>query len=73
MSIIYKCLILGNKFLKLINSRLISSFKLILLFIIFIFYILLSISFINKGNLLINIRSISNIISFNIKLNKRVV
>jgi len=50
-----------------------SSFNLISLFIIFIFYILLSVSFINEDNLLIKAESISDIISFNVKLNKRVV
>jgi len=50
-----------------------SSLNLTSLFIIFISYILLSVSLINKDNLLIKVRSISNIISLNVKLNKRVV
>ena len=66
--IIYKSLNSYNKSFKLI-----SSFNLISLFIISISYILLSVSLINKSNLLIKIKSINNIISFNIKLNKRVV
>jgi len=51
----------------------ISSFNLTLFFIIFISYILLSVSFINKNNFLIKVKFINDIISFNIKLNKRVV
>jgi hypothetical protein len=73
MSIVYKYLVISNWFLVLISSRLISSPKPTLLFIISISYILLSISLISKSNLLINTRSISNIISLSIKLGKRVV
>ena len=65
---IYKSLDLYNKSFKPI-----SSLNLISLFIISIFYILLFISFINKDNLLIKAESINDIISFNIKLSKRVV
>ena len=68
MFIIYKSLVLYIKSFKLI-----SSLNLTLLFIIFISYILLSVSLINKSNLLIKTKSISDIISFNVKLNKRVV
>jgi hypothetical protein len=53
--------------------KLISSFNLTSLSVISISYILLSISFINKSNFLIKVEFINNIISFNIKLNKRVV
>jgi hypothetical protein len=67
-SIIYKSSILFNKSFNPTNS-----FNLILLFIIFISYILLFISLINKSNLLIKAEFINNIISFNIKLNKRVI
>jgi hypothetical protein len=66
--IIRKSLILYIKSFKPTNSL-----SPISLFIIFISYILLSVSFINKSNLLIKAESISNIISFNVKLNKRVV
>jgi hypothetical protein len=66
--IIYKSLDLYNRSFKLI-----SSLSLILLFIISISYILLFISFINKGNLLVKAGFISNIISLNIKIEKRVV
>jgi len=68
MFIIYKSLVLYIKSLKLINSL-----SLTLLFIISISYILLFISFINENNFLIKTEFINNIISFNIKLNKRVV
>ena len=51
----------------------ISSFSPTLLSIISISYILLFISLINKSNLLIKARSISDIISLNVKLSKRVV
>ena len=50
-----------------------SSLSLTSLFIISISYILLFISLINKSNLLIKAESINDIISFNIKLSKRVV
>jgi len=66
--IIYKSSVLYIKSFKPI-----SSFNLISLFIISIFYILLSISLINESNLLIKAESINDIISFNVKLNKRVV
>jgi hypothetical protein len=66
--IIYKLLILYIKPFKPTNS-----FSLTSLFIIFISYILLFISFINKSNFLIKVKSINNIISFNVKLNKRVI
>ena len=66
--IIYKSLILYIKSFKPISSLNLTS-----LFIIFISYILLFISFINKSNFLIKVEFISDIISFNIKLNKRVV
>ena len=66
--IIRKSLILYIKSFKPINS-----FNLTLLFIIFIFYILLFISFINKNNLLIKTESINDIISLNVKVNKRVI
>jgi hypothetical protein len=68
MFIIYKLLDLYNKSFKPI-----SSFSPISLFIIFISYILLFVSFINKSNFLIKAKFINDIISFNIKLNKRVV
>jgi hypothetical protein len=73
MFIVCKHLVINNKFLILIYSKLISFLKLILLSIIFISYILLFISLINKSNLLVNIRFINNIISLSIKLNKKVV
>jgi hypothetical protein len=73
MSIVCKRLVISNWFLILISSRLTSSPKLTLLSIISISYILLSISPTSKGNLLVNAESISNIISPNIKLGKRVV
>jgi len=66
--IIRKLLVLYIKFFKPTNS-----FSLTSLFIIFISYILLFVSFINKSNLLIKTKSINDIISFNVKLNKRVV
>jgi hypothetical protein len=47
--------------------------RLRLLFIIFISYILLFISFINKDVFLIKVKFINNIISLNIKLNKRII
>ena len=50
-----------------------SSLNLTSLFIISISYILLSVSLINKSNLLIKAGFINDIISFNVKLNKRVV
>jgi hypothetical protein len=65
---IYKSLNSYNKSFKSINS-----FNLTSLFIISISYILLFISFINKSNLLIKAKFINNIISFNIKLKKRVI
>ena len=68
ISTIYKSSVLYIKSFKPINS-----FNLISLFIIFIFYILLFVSFINKNNLLIKVKSINDIISFNVKLNKKVV
>jgi len=68
MSIIYKSSVLYIKSFKLI-----SSLNLTLLFIIFISYILLSVSLINKSNLLIKVKSVNNIISFNIKLSKKIV
>ena len=68
ISIIRKSLILYIKSFKPTNSL-----SPISLFIIFISYILLSVSFINKGNLLIKVKFISDIISFNVKLSKRVV
>ena len=68
ISMIYKSLISYIKSFKPINSL-----NLTLLFIIFISYIFLFISLINKSNLLIKARFISDIISFNIKLNKRVI
>jgi hypothetical protein len=68
ISIVYKFSVLGNRF-----SRSISSPLLILYFIIFISYILLSVSPTIKGTLLVKAGFISNIISLNIKLGKRVV
>jgi hypothetical protein len=68
ISMIYKSLILYIKSFKLINS-----FSLTSLFIISVFYILLFISLISEDNLLIKVKFISDIISFNIKLNKRIV
>jgi hypothetical protein len=68
ISMIYKSLILYIKSFKLINS-----FSLTSLFILYVFYILLFISLINEDNLLIKVKFISDIISFNIKLNKRIV
>jgi hypothetical protein len=65
---IYKSLDLYNKSFKPINS-----FSLTSLFIISISYILLSVSLINKSNFLIKAKSISDIISLNIKLKKRVI
>ena len=50
-----------------------SSLNLTSLFIISISYILLSVSLTNKSNFLIKVKSINDIISFNVKLNKRVV
>ena len=50
-----------------------SSLSLTSLFIISISYILLSVSLINEDNLLVKAGSISDIISFNVKLSKRVV
>jgi len=50
-----------------------SSLNLTSLFIISISYILLSVSLINKSNLLIKAGFINDIISFNVKLNKKVV
>ena len=50
-----------------------SSLSLTSLFIISISYILLSVSLTNEGNLLIKAGSISDIISFSVKLSKRVV
>jgi hypothetical protein len=73
MSIVYKCLILVNRFFKSISFKLISFLKPTSLFIIFISYILLFISLINKGNLLVKVGSISDIISPSVKLSKRVV
>jgi len=67
-STIYKLLISCIKSFKPI-----SSLSPTLLSVIFISYILLSVSFINKDNLLIKAESINDIISFNIKLSKRVV
>jgi hypothetical protein len=66
--IIYKSLILYIKSFKPISSLNLTS-----LFIIFISYILLSVSFIIESNLLIKAGFISDIISFNVKLNKRVI
>ena len=66
--IIRKLLILYIKSFKPINS-----FNLISLFIIFISYILLFISFINKSNFLIKVKFINDIISLNVKVNKRVI
>ena len=50
-----------------------SSLSLISLSVISISYILLSVSLINEGNLLIKAEFISDIISFSVKLGKRVV
>jgi len=66
--IIYKSSILYIRSFKPI-----SSLSLISLFIISISYILLFISFINKSNLLIKARFINDIISFNVKLSKKVI
>ena len=55
------------------SSRPISSLNPTSLSVIFISYILLSVSPINKGNLLIKAESVSDIISFNVKPSKRVV
>jgi hypothetical protein len=66
--IICKFLVLGNRF-----SRLISSSPLILHSIIFISYILLSVSSTIKGTLLVKVGSISDIISLSVKLGRRVV
>jgi hypothetical protein len=68
MSMTYKLLNSYNKSFKPINS-----FKLTSLSVISISYILLFISLINKSNLLIKAEFISDIISFNIKSNKRVI
>jgi hypothetical protein len=73
MFIVYKYLVISNKFLVLISFKLISFPKLTLLSVISIYYILLFISLINKSNLLVNIKSISNIISLSIKLDKKIV
>jgi hypothetical protein len=55
------------------SSRPISSLNPTSLSVIFISYILLSVSPINKSNLLIKAESVSDIISFNVKPSKRVV
>ena len=55
------------------SSKPISSLSLTSLSIISISYILLSVSPTSEGNLLIKAGSVSDIISFNVKLSKRVV
>jgi hypothetical protein len=55
------------------SFRPISSLSLTSLSVISISYILLSVSLINKSNLLVKAGSISDIISFSVKLDKRVV
>jgi hypothetical protein len=66
--IIYKLLDLYNRSFKPISSPSLTSLS-----IISISYILLSVSFISKGNLLVKARFVSNIISLSIKLGRRVV
>ena len=51
----------------------ISFLSLTSLSVISISYILLSVSLINEDNLLVKAESVNNIISFNVKLSKRVV
>jgi hypothetical protein len=63
------------KLLDLYNrsSKLISSPSLTSLSVISISCILLFISLISKGNLLVKVGSVSNIISLSVKLGRRVV